>query len=237
MIHVLPEKKLGPISWKKQEWKQSLIHSALIFLEKALLKACLAVSSDSETWQCLSCPFLLAPFPKCSYCTFRGYKPTLLMCSFSNTFQTPAGRFPHPSGLPCVMLWLWLPLSSILSTSSPHFPPQALQQPFAEHRGGVTGLEQPSVLWFLLHFHCTTNTFSPLRVCGWKTSETVFLIETSIWVNFDSSYFTSPLPSPQDVPVLLLLPFLHTWLRLPRLCHTKISMWGQGGDLFSSAGW
>lgn len=50
MIHVLPEKKkLGPISWKKQEWKQSLIHSALIFLEKVLLKACLAVSSDSET--------------------------------------------------------------------------------------------------------------------------------------------------------------------------------------------
>lgn len=80
-------KKLGPISWKKQEWRQSLIHSVLIFLEKVLLKA-LAVNSDSVTCQCLSCPFLLAPFPKCSYCTFRDYKPTLPTCSFSNTFQT-----------------------------------------------------------------------------------------------------------------------------------------------------
>lgn len=45
--HVLPEKKLGPISWKKQKWKQNLIHNILIFVGKVLLKACLAVSSGS----------------------------------------------------------------------------------------------------------------------------------------------------------------------------------------------
>lgn len=46
-----------------------------------------------------------------------------LAVSYACSFQTPGWRFPCPSRLLHVMLWLWLPLSSILSMSFSHLPP------------------------------------------------------------------------------------------------------------------
>lgn len=182
-----------------------------------ILKAFIAINSDSVTWQCLGCPFPFAAFPKCSYCTFRGYKSTLLMCSFSNTFPTPSGRFPHPSRFPHVMLWLWLPLSSM---SSPHFPPHLCSSPLLSPREGWQPWSNPHFSDFCSIFTAPQHFF-PLCVCGWKTSETVFLIQTPIWVNFDSSYFTSPLPQPPRSSSVAFAPLI----RLPLFFHTKISMW------------
>lgn len=146
----------------------------LLFLEKLLLKVPHAVDSDSVACQCLNCSVLLAPFPKCSYCTSRHHKSMLPTCSFSSSFQTPEWRFPHPSGLPCVMLWLWLPLCSILSTSSSHFAPgSAAALRWAPESGRQAGWSNPRFSYFCSIFTAPQHFF-PLRVCGWKTSEAFF---------------------------------------------------------------
>lgn len=84
-----------------------------------------------------------------------------LAVSRAYSFQTPGWRFPRPSGLTHVMLWLWFHLSSILSVSSSHCFAFTLRSAAAAHWALWGGcLEQPSVLLYLLHFLLHHNTFS-----------------------------------------------------------------------------
>ena len=175
------QKRAGTLSLEGMGMEAEPDSQCLIFLEKLLLKAPNAVDSDSVARQCLNCSFLLAPIPKCSYCMSWGCKSMLLTCSFS--FQNPGWRYPRPSGLPHVMLWLWLPFSSILSKYPSHCCPafapcSAAALYWALQAGWQAGWTNP---WF--SYFCSIFTapqyFFPLHVCGWKTSEAFFLIKKS----------------------------------------------------------
>lgn len=156
-----------------------------------------------------------------------------LAFSYDCSFETPAWRFPQPSGSLCVMLRLRVPHSSIfpcsLLTCHPAFSPcSAAALCWALQAGWQAAWSNPQLSYFCSVF-TAPQPFSLLHVlsffvCGWKTSEAFFLIKMSGWVNFDSPPLTSPPPASKIFSVLLLCHFFAHLMRLLLFCHLKIPM-------------